>query len=248
MPVPSNAILAGQIQMVVSANTSTSGVLWSTEFPPLTLAAWCVSVNLSVSSIAPPILTCSQYFIVADESTAVNTGQGDLAVTFSRGYKRKNFVIDGGFEYYDACDFFCFTSSYAYWIGTDSVNGSFDATIFHFAPYARSGNGVGLLGSAYGYDSLPGTLTPAQPLQTVSGQNYVITFFQSSAFSGPDDEARAFVDILWNGKVVSTINPGFSYYEPFYFNVVGTGNDVLAFHGGAAPAWTFIDDIGVYQM
>jgi hypothetical protein len=43
MPVLSNAILAGQIQMVVLASTSTSGVLWSTEFPPLTLAVWCVN-------------------------------------------------------------------------------------------------------------------------------------------------------------------------------------------------------------
>ena len=43
MPVLSNAILAGRIQMVVLANTSTSGVRWSTEFLPLTLAAWCVN-------------------------------------------------------------------------------------------------------------------------------------------------------------------------------------------------------------
>ena len=189
----------------------------------------------------------SQYFTVADESTAVNTGQGDLTVTFSRGYKRINFVIDGGFEDYNSCDFFCFTSSYINWIGTNSVGGSFDASIFHFAPYAHSGNGVGLLGSADGSDSLSGTLTPAQPLQTVAGQSYTITFFQASAFSGPD-EAPAFINILWNGVVVSTIRPGFSNYEYFSLDVVGAGDDVLAFNGGAAPAWTFIDDIGVYWI
>ena len=49
MLVLSNAILVGQTQMVVLADTSTSGVLWSTGFPPLTLAVWCV--NLSVTSI-----------------------------------------------------------------------------------------------------------------------------------------------------------------------------------------------------
>ena len=247
MPVPSNAILAEQIRMVVLANTSTSGVLWSMEFRPLTLVAWFV-MYLPPQYIDPHKNSCPQYFIVADESTAVNTGQGNLTVTFSRGYQRKNFVIDGGFEGYNACDSFCFTQSYSNWISTSSVGGYLDATIFFFAPYAYSGNGVGLLGSAFGFDSLPGTLTPAQPLQTVAGQSYTITFFQASAFSGSYLEAPAFVDILWNGNVVSTIRPGFSNYEYFSFNVVGAGNDVLAFHGGAAPAWTFIDNIAVFQI
>jgi hypothetical protein len=52
MPVLSNAILVGQTQMVVLADTSTSGVLWSTEFPPLTPAVWYANliryVNLSI--------------------------------------------------------------------------------------------------------------------------------------------------------------------------------------------------------
>ena len=95
---------------------------------------------------------------------------------------------------------------------------------------------------------MPGTLTPAQPLQTVAGQKYTITFFQASAFSGPKDEAPAFVDILWNGNIVLTIRPGFSNYEYISLDVVGAGNDVLAFHGGAAPAWTFIDDVAVFQI
>jgi hypothetical protein len=47
---------------------------------------------------------------------------------------------------------------------------------------------------------------------------------------------------------VSTLRPGFSNYEYNSFDVVGAGDDVLAFHGGAAPAWTFIDDIAVYQI
>ncbi|KAF8798617.1 hypothetical protein BYT27DRAFT_7228349 [Phlegmacium glaucopus] len=196
----------------------------------------------------PTTYTCSMYFIVADESTAVNTGQGDLAVTFSRGYKRINYVVDGGFEGFNICDTFCFSDSYSNWIGTSPAGGFLDASIFFFAPYAHTGNGVGLLGSATGADTLSGTLTPAQPLATVAGQSYTITFFQASAFSGPSFEAPAFVDILWNGEIVSTIHPGFSNYEYFSFNVVGAGNDVLAFHGGVAPAWTFIDDIAVFQI
>jgi hypothetical protein len=57
---------------------------------------------------------------------------------------------------------FCFTS-HTNWIGTDPVGGSFDATIF-FAPYAHSGNEVGLPGSADGSNFLSGTLTPTQLL------------------------------------------------------------------------------------
>ncbi|TFK66970.1 hypothetical protein BDN72DRAFT_125476 [Pluteus cervinus] len=36
----------------------------------------------------PTTYTCSMYYEVADESTAVNFGQGDLVVTFSRGYAK----------------------------------------------------------------------------------------------------------------------------------------------------------------
>ncbi|CAA7263587.1 unnamed protein product [Cyclocybe aegerita] len=196
----------------------------------------------------PTTYTCSMYYIVADESTAVNTGQGNLKVTFSRGYKRKNYVIDGGFEGYNACNDFCFSASYSNWIGTSPPGGSLDATIFFYPPYAHAGNGVALLGSATGADNLPGTLTPTHPLNTVTGKAYLITFFHASAFSGPVLEADAFVDILWNGNIVTTIRPGFSNWQYYQFQVTGAGNDVLAFHGGKAPAWSFLDDIHVFEI
>ncbi|EDQ99415.1 uncharacterized protein LACBIDRAFT_295987 [Laccaria bicolor S238N-H82] len=194
----------------------------------------------------PTTYTCSMYFLVADGSTAVNTGQGDLQVTFSRGYRRKNFVFDGGFEGYTACSDFCFTSSYANWIGISVDPGDLDASIFFFAPYAHAGHGSALLGSAFDQDGLPGTLTPASPLKTVAGQHYTITFFHASVYSGRTLEAAAFVQILWNGNIVSTITPGYSAWTFYSFDVVAKGNDVLAFHGGRAPAWSFLDDICVF--
>jgi len=189
-----------------------------------------------------------QYFIAADASTAVNTGQGDLQVTYSRGYKRKNYVIDGGFEGYTQCNFFCFASSYSNWVGTSPTGGTLDANIFFYKPYAHSGNGVGLLGAASGVDALAGTLAPTLPLQTVAGKTYQIYFFHASAFSGPSFEGPAFVDILWNGNTIATITPGFSDWKLYSFQVTGAGNDVLAFHGGKAPAWSFIDDISVFEV
>jgi len=47
---------------------------------------------------------------------------------------------------------------------------------------------------------------------------------------------------------VSTLHPGYTNWEFFSFTVVGAGNDVLAFHGGKAPAWSFLDDVAVYQL
>ncbi|KAF5371852.1 hypothetical protein D9615_009543 [Tricholomella constricta] len=38
----------------------------------------------------PTTYTCSMYYVPADSSTAVNYGQGDLKVTYSRGYRKKD--------------------------------------------------------------------------------------------------------------------------------------------------------------
>jgi hypothetical protein len=167
-------------------------------------------------------------------------------VTYSRGYARKTVLPDGGFEGYTACDDFCFTASYSNWIGTSPANGDLDATIFFFTPYAHNGHGSALLGAAFGDDALTGTLKPANPLTTKNGVAYVVQCFMASAFSGPQLEAPAKVDILWNGVRVGGVS-GFSNYAFVQASVVGTGSDLLSFVGGSAPAWTFIDDCKVYQ-
>ncbi|KAH6904684.1 hypothetical protein BKA70DRAFT_528375 [Coprinopsis sp. MPI-PUGE-AT-0042] len=196
----------------------------------------------------PTTYTCSMYYLVSDESTAVNYGQGDLKVTYSRGYKRKNLLTDGGFEGYQACNSFCFAESYSNWVGSSPSGGFQDATFFHYPPYARTGSASALLGSATGADDKPGTITPAAALATVAGKKYQIAFFQNSAYSGPTLQAPAFVEILWNGAVVNTINPGYSQWTFHAVDVTAQGNDVLAFRGGKAPAWTFLDDIAIWQL
>ncbi|KAF7315691.1 hypothetical protein MIND_00084700 [Mycena indigotica] len=215
------------------------------------LGGGCSYFNIwrAVVKGVPTTYSCAMYYLVADESTAVNYGQGDLVVTMSRGYARKNLVIDGGFEGYTACDDFCFTESYSNWIGTSSKGGSLDASIFHFQPYAHFGSGVALLGAAFGDDSLSGTLTPAKPLATDKGANYVVQVFFISSFSSQALEGPAKVDILWNGKRVGGTS-GFvgSYTFSQSDTVVGTGKDVLSFVGGAAPAWTFVDDVKVFKV
>lgn len=93
---------------------------------------------------------------------------------------------------------------------------------------------------------MAGTLKPSYKLDTVPGKTYLITFFHSSSFSSAASEANAFVDVMWNGQIVQTIRPGFSSWKYYEFKVVAAGNDELAFHGGSAPAWSFIDDVFVY--
>ncbi len=54
------------------------------------------------------------------------------------------------------------------------------------------------------------------------------------------------MQVIWNGEVVKTIHPGYSDWQYYAVEVVGQGNDLLAFHGGSAPAWSFVDDICVF--
>ena len=171
-------------------------------------------------------------------------------MTYARGYTRKNLIQDGGFESYDQCndDSTCFTESSSGWTGTSPNGGKLDATIFNYQPYAHSGNAVGVLGAAYGDDALSGTLQPTQPLDTVSGKTYQINFFHAAAFSGPTLEGNASVDVLWNGQVVLTTTRGFQNWKLYQVEVTAQGQDTLAFRGGAAPAWSFIDDVAVYAM
>ena len=157
-----------------------------------------------------------------------------------------NILTDGDFEGYQACSDFCFTSSYENWIGSGS--GTSDATIFHYSPYAHTGNGVGLLGSATGADDLPGTLTYAHPLGTTAGLTYVVKFWINSAFSGASLETGAFVQGLWNGVQVFEVVTNYLPWTEYSFEVVAVGNDILAFRGGKAPAWSFIDDITVIKQ
>jgi hypothetical protein len=205
----------------------------------------------AVVSGIPTTYTCSMYYIIADESTAVNFGQGDLVVTESRGYARLDSIVDGGFEGYTCGSGveipFCFTPGYSNWQGTSPPNGTFDASIFNYQPYAHTGDAVVLLGSAFGSDPLPGTLSPTSPITaTQAGQSYTLQFFHSSFYSGQEAEAPASLSIIWNGETVDTIHPGFSQWTGHQYTVVAQGNDVLQFQGGSSPAYVFLDDVALF--
>ncbi|KAK7008308.1 hypothetical protein R3P38DRAFT_3211310 [Favolaschia claudopus] len=208
----------------------------------------CAYFNIwrAVVDGVPTTYTCAMYYLPTDASTAVNFGQGPLVVTLSRGYARRDLLPDGSFESFAPCSDFCFAATSPFWIGTSPATGDLDASIFFFPPYAHSGHSSALLGAAFGDDALPGTLRPAKAIKTVKGAGYVVQCFMSSAFSGPALEAKAEVDVKWNGVRVGGTS-GFTEYAFVEAAVVGTGSDQLEFVGGAAPAWTFIDDCHVYK-
>ena len=114
-------------------------------------------------------------------------------------------------------------------------------------PYAHTGAGVALLGSAFGRDQYVGTLTSTGLGPLAPGGKYVVQFFYSSIYSGEEMEAAAFLDVSWNGIVVGSVRVGYSPWTYFSFPVEALGgNDTLAFIGGVAPAYVFIDDIQVF--
>jgi len=193
-------------------------------------------------------LTRLQYYLPTDASTATNYGQGPLKVTLARGYRRRNLLLDGGFESFDKCNDFCYAPETPFWQGSSSLGGLLDASIFHYQPYARTGDGVGVLGSASGIDNLSGVLTVTHPLATAAGKSYQISFFHSSAFSGPLHEGGAFFEVLWNGKVVKSVRPGYESWTLYQVEVQAAGDDKIALRGGAAPAWSFIDDVTLFLL
>ncbi|KAL0571390.1 hypothetical protein V5O48_010578 [Marasmius crinis-equi] len=196
----------------------------------------------------PKSYTCAMYYIPTDRSTATNHGQGNLSVTLSRGYRRISLIDDGNFDNYQCPDggAFCFTNATSSWIGTSPLGGNYDASIFHSIFYAYHGTGVALLGSAFGSDSLPGTLSYAHALKTQHGRDYTVQFFLQSTYSGRILERDAFVSVVWNGQTVKTFQTGYASWAYYEVTVRATGNDRLSFVGGKAPAYTFIDEVYVF--
>ncbi|KAJ7578266.1 hypothetical protein C8J56DRAFT_1170591 [Mycena floridula] len=195
----------------------------------------------------PTTYTCSFYYIPADQSSAVNTGQGDLQVTFSRGYRRISVLPDGGFESFSNCKgkAVCFTESDANWIGACDFGGQLDAVIFDFPLFAHSGHSAVALGSANGFDNHPGSFTAAHPLTTKPGRNYVVQLFHGG-FVASSKAQKSSVTIKWNGQTIGTISAGNSPWTFFQFPVKAKGKDTFSFTGGSFPAYDFLDDIFIF--
>jgi len=67
---------------------------------------------------SPISFLLSQYFLVADQSAAANSGQGNLKVTIFRGFTRNNLVIMRVSKGLMLAQFFYLATSDNSWIGT----------------------------------------------------------------------------------------------------------------------------------
>ncbi|KAF8654305.1 hypothetical protein AX16_003533 [Volvariella volvacea WC 439] len=196
----------------------------------------------------PTSYTCSMYYLPSDASTATNYGQGDLKVTYSRGYRRISFLPDGGFENLN-CVGDCYFGSNNDWVGTSSVpGGELDAVVIPWAPWARTGHGVAVLGSLNGADTLPGKVETRNALATESGRSYKISFFHRSDRGTEQEQTDTWVDVLWNDQAVLSIRPRYQSWAHYEVVVQAQGGDRLAFRGGQAPAWSILDDAGVWAQ
>lgn len=155
-------------------------------------------------------------------------------------------MVDGGFEEIPCDGWFCVTESYDHWTATSE--GFNDAAFYYYTGYARTGTGVAILAGESGTDALPGTFTPAEPLNTAVGKSYRIEFWQSSSFNSPPAQAAAWFDVIWNGVVVLEVRPGYSSWSRYSVDVTAVGDDVLAFHGGQFPAYSFVYGITIWQL
>jgi hypothetical protein len=167
-------------------------------------------------------------------------------VTYSRGYRRKNLIIDGDFESYQCPDNsnFCYTESEANWITTSPSGGYLDAAIFHCQWYAFQGTGVAILGANAGGNTLPGTMSVAKPLNTQVGVEYTLEVYHWSAWTY---SGGAGVDILWNGEKIGSIPAVYeSTWTPHQFTMKALGNDILSFVGGSGTNYDFLDNISLF--
>ncbi|TFK66931.1 hypothetical protein BDN72DRAFT_871415 [Pluteus cervinus] len=232
-----------------------------TNLAPSTSNGVCQFFNINQVSVAGTAATtsCLLYSIPKSKSDLSSSTKDNTTFSYSRGYRRITALPDGGFESYQSCDpsssfpspptSFCFTYSTPTWSCQSSANGFDDCSIIHFSPYAHTGTTVSLLGSLTNTDNHFGTLSPSSPLNaTTPGGVYHLGFWHYGAYSGPELQKDAFVDVLWNFQPTMTVVPGYTPWLYFWTTVEARGDDFLLLVGGKAPAWSFVDDIVLYQL
>ena len=232
-PVHLFATPVPQIPLVECANTSISGAPLSTGLRQHIPAVWYVPSFLCVGTGEFVYnLRITQYYLVANPSTATNTGQGSLEVTYARGYMRQPLNPDGDFS------------------GSDSAWITQSSSILHDSSLAHSGSDVGVVGTQRtpASGSSLGSITLARPLAT-HGETYDLQFFASArpTVSSTPLNGSTVSQVLWNDAVVATIAPQTTDWEVYTVSVTGHGNDVLSFVQTDGTVYTLIDKVSLFS-
>ena len=179
-------------------------------------------------------LRITQYYLVANPSTAINTGQGSLEVTYARGYSRQPVNPDRDFS------------------GPDSAWTTRSSSILHDPSLAHTGSHVGVLGTQTtpAPGSSLGIITLARPLKTHASRTYGLQFFASAqpTVSGTTLNGSTVSQVLWNNAVIAAIAPQSSDWEVYTVSVTGQGNDVLSFVQTDGAVYTLIDEVALFSL
>ncbi|KAF9266586.1 hypothetical protein L218DRAFT_996750 [Marasmius fiardii PR-910] len=192
--------------------------------------------------------SCSMYYLPTDNTTATNTGDANVKISNSRGYRRLSATPDPGFETFVCTPpaLTCSAQSFGGWVGSsDNATVLDTAAIVHDPTLAHFGSSAISLGSISGRTTASGTQT--RNITTIKGRSYALGFFHSSTQKNPANAAGASVNVTWNGVVIESIS-GAQNWTFHGQTLTATGNDTLAFHGGRAPAFDFIDDVFLYLL
>jgi hypothetical protein len=232
-------------QTFVLTNTKSSSLTWSIvnsaswlEATPTNgvLAAYAttnVTVGLSAAAddLAAGIYTANMTFtnwtthIAQGESFSLQIGQ--------------SLVDNGGFETGDFTGWTLVGNTIVYgWRGRSTV---YDAVENSSSQYSVAHSGA--YGAFLGDDRLA---TLSQNLATISGQNYLISFWLDNPVSG---SVQQFL-VNWNGTTLydSSSPPAFSWTNFQFIVTAGGTNSILQFGAENDPSYFGLDDVNVTPL
>jgi hypothetical protein len=159
---------------------------------------------------------------------------------------------DGGFEALPPCARglpFCSANGDATWTLVTTSSSLDTASQLLRLTGAHSGTVFATIGFLDSTNT--GIWTPASPINTVPGFQYVVTFYHRLTGSLTSSGLSTNFAVLWNGIVVLSPRPTDFDWHYYQVRVVAVGNDLLRFKddfSNSQIATSAIDDIFVFQI
>ncbi len=204
--------------------SSTGGTLGAGDSTSLTVALSATATNLPPATYSADLL-----FSNADTEVVQR-----IPVTLQLS---QSFVQNGGFE----------TGDFSDWTFVGTPTSLVDGEIYYYNAVVNS-NSYPLVVHSGNYGAFLGdtsVATLSQTLPTISGEDYVLSFWLDNPISGPGQIFEA----NWNGNNVYYITnpPPFSWTN-LQFVVAASGNDTIQFGAANPPNYFGFDDVSVVQI
>jgi hypothetical protein len=166
-----------------------------------------------------------------------------LLLGISATASASNLVINGGFEDGNLTGWTINSSASIPW----HVYSSYENLIPNSGTYFAETGCVGTGCLAYGTSTANDL---SQPLTTVAGQSYTLSFYTSNGGSiASGQNVPSELDVYWGGNLVVGLNPvpgAAPAYTMYTATVTATGTlSNLEFLGRQDPSWIALDDVSV---